>query len=75
MAENDPEDLKRMEAHMKADFLPVQPRTGGADAYYRMAHALEYAAHQLGQINRKLDLLMAALEKQGRSTPGSGPGA
>jgi hypothetical protein len=75
MAEIDPDDVKRMEAHMKADFLPVQPRTGGADAAYRMAHALEYAANQLGQINRKLDLLVAALEKQGQPTPGSGPGA
>jgi hypothetical protein len=72
MAEIDPEDVKRMAAHMEADYLPVQPRTGGADAYYRMAHALEYAAHHLGRIDRKLDLLIAALEKQQRESSPKG---
>ncbi|HXQ42069.1 MAG TPA: hypothetical protein VN821_12425 [Candidatus Udaeobacter sp.] len=62
MAEIEDEDLKRLEAHMKADFLPVQPRTGGADAEYRSTHALEYMAYHLGQIDRKFDRLIGLLE-------------
>ena len=62
MAEIEDEDLRRLEAHMKADFLPVQPRTGGADAAYRSAHALEYMAYHLGQVDRKLDRLIGLLE-------------
>ncbi len=63
MAEVEDEDRKRLEAHMKADFLPVQPRTGGSDASYRTTHALEYMAYHLGQIDKKLDLLIELLEK------------
>ena len=62
MAEIEDEDLRRLEAHMKADFLPVQPRTGGADAAYRSTHALEYMAYHLGQVDRKLDRLIGLLE-------------
>ena len=62
MAEAEDEDLKRLEGHMKGDFLPVQPRTGGADAAYRSTHALEYMAYHLGQIDRKLDRLIGLLE-------------
>jgi len=62
MSEVEDEDLKRLEAHMKADFLPVQPRTGGSDASYRSTHAFEYMAYQLGQMNRKLDRLIGLLE-------------
>lgn len=63
MSEAEDEDLKRLEAHMKGDFLPVQPRTGGADAAYRSTHALEYMAYHLGQIDRKLERLIGLLEK------------
>jgi hypothetical protein len=62
MASDEDDDRARMEAAMKADFLPVQPRTGGADAYYRMAHALEYLAYHIGQIDRKLDRFAALLD-------------
>jgi hypothetical protein len=62
MADTEDEDLKRLEARMKADFLPVQPRTGGSDASYRSTHALEYMAYHLGQLDRKVDRLIALLE-------------
>ncbi len=63
MPEAEKEDLDRLEAHMKADFLPVQPRTGGSDASYRTTHALEYMAYHLGQLDRKLDRIVELLER------------
>jgi hypothetical protein len=41
-------------------FQPGYPKTGNpdTDAALRIAHALEYIAAQLGQVNAKLDKLM-----------------
>jgi hypothetical protein len=50
----------------QSDFDPghTPERTPPADA--RLAAAAEYAAFQLGQINRKLDRLIAAVERPRR---------
>ena len=49
-----------------ADFMPLirHEQTQGADA--RMAYAAEFAAFQLGQIDRKLGRLIELLEQQPR---------
>ena len=50
-------------AMMDADFDPGnRPDHVPRDA--RLADAAEYAAYQLGQINRKLDKLIAALQSK-----------
>jgi hypothetical protein len=50
-------------AMMDADFDPGnRPDQVPRDA--RLADAAEYAAYQLGQINRKLDKLIAALQSK-----------
>ena len=46
----------RIKEFFEADFDPgqTQSRTGQAETEERIAHALEYIAYQLGQINRKM---------------------
>jgi hypothetical protein len=44
----------RIREFFEADFDPGQTRTGQAETEERIAHALEYIAYQLGQINRKM---------------------
>jgi hypothetical protein len=46
----------RIKQFFEADFDPgqSQSRTGQAETEERIAHALEYIAYQLGQINRKM---------------------
>lgn len=53
-----PEDA-RIKAYYEADFKP----DGGIAAENRIATALSYTAYQLGQINRKMDRLIEAIEK------------
>jgi hypothetical protein len=57
----------------ETDFDPghTPERTPNADA--RLAAAVEYAAFQLGQINRKLDSLTAAVERLAGSQPDPRP--
>jgi hypothetical protein len=47
------------------DFVPMPTgyRLESIAADMRTAHASEYAAYQLGQISRKLDRLIEAIEK------------
>ena len=51
----------RRKAMMEGDFNPGYTSTHMPPADVRLATAAEYAAYQLGQINRKLDKLIAAL--------------
>jgi hypothetical protein len=54
---------------MSDDFKPLaQPSGAGVTpppntADRRTAHAAEFSAHQLGQINKKMDHLIEAIEK------------
>jgi hypothetical protein len=43
--------------------MPTGYRLESIAADMRTAHASEYAAYQLGQISRKLDRLIEAIEK------------
>lgn len=60
---------ERRKALYEADFQPqhAPDRTPPPDA--RLAAAAEYAAYQLGQINRKLDRLIAATETLAKKQP------
>jgi hypothetical protein len=54
---------------MEADFLP-QPSTGALSQNDgRMTDAAEYMAYHLGQIDKKLDRLIAILEAQLQALP------
>ena len=59
----------RYEAFFDADFLPLirHDQTQGAEE--RIAYANEFAAFQLGQINRKLERLIDVLERNGMTEP------
>jgi hypothetical protein len=59
---NELSDTERRKAYYEADFNPGYPRGTVPPPDARMAGAAEYAAYQLGQINRKLDRLIEALE-------------
>jgi hypothetical protein len=52
------------DAFFGADFMPLirHDQTQGADA--RLAYATEFAAFQLGQIDKKLGRLVELLERQ-----------
>jgi hypothetical protein len=54
----------RRKAMMEGDFNPGYSPTHMPQPDVRLATAAEYAAYQLGQINRKLDKLIAALESK-----------
>ena len=49
---------------MEADFNPGHTPEHMPAPEHRLATAVEYAAYQLGQINRKLDKLVAAMESK-----------
>jgi hypothetical protein len=55
--------------YFEADFSPgfESGQEPASDA--RLARACEYAAFQLGQMNRKLDRLIAAVERLASSQP------
>jgi hypothetical protein len=52
---------------MEADFLPAPAPDTLSQSDRRMAEAAEYIAYHLGQIDRKLDRLIALLEASGKS--------
>ena len=56
-------DTDRMEAFMKADFLPAHDRTAMPATEHRVATALEYIAYHIGQIDRKLDSISMSLAR------------
>ena len=52
----------RWKEMMEKDFVYYTPGINSPSPEMRTATAMEYAAYQLGQINRKLDKIIAALE-------------
>lgn len=52
----------RLKADMEADFLPEPSPDTLSQVDRRMANAAEYIAYHLGQIDKKLDRLIALLE-------------
>ena len=56
----------RYDAFFDTDFMPLirHDQTQGAEE--RLAYAAEFAAFQLGQIDKKLGQLVALMEKQQR---------
>jgi hypothetical protein len=55
---------ERWKAMMESDFNPGYTPERTAKAEDRMAGALEYAAYQLGQINRRLAQLAQLVDKK-----------
>jgi hypothetical protein len=53
---------QRIKAEMEADFLPTPSPDTLSQVDRRMANAAEYIAYHLGQIDNKLDRLIALLE-------------
>jgi hypothetical protein len=53
---------QRIKADMEADFLPTPSPDTLSQVDRRMANAAEYIAYHLGQIDKKLDRLIALLE-------------
>lgn len=52
-------------------FRPLDPRAGGnleMNTSLRTAHALEYIAVQMGEINAKLTVIVSKLEEQKTAT-------
>jgi len=60
-AERDEVIHERCRARMENDFAPHHTPEQTPDPSVRLAMAAEYAAFQLGQINRKLDRVIEAL--------------
>jgi hypothetical protein len=60
-AERDDIIHERWRARMENDFAPHHTPEQTPDPSVRLAIAAEYAAFQLGQINRKLDTMIEAL--------------
>jgi hypothetical protein len=60
-AERDEVIHDRWRARMENDFAPHHTPEQTPDPNVRLAIAAEYAAFQLGQINRKLDKMLKAL--------------
>ena len=56
------ESNERVRARMEADFLPEPSPDTLSQVDRRMANAAEYMAYHLGQIDKKLDRLIALLE-------------
>ena len=52
----------RLRADMEAEFLPEPSPDTLSQVDRRMANAAEYIAYHLGQIDKKLDRLIALLE-------------
>lgn len=57
---------QRYRAHMAQDYGINAVGTPGTSIENRVANAAEYAAYQLGQINRNLARLVEHLEKQAK---------
>ena len=56
----------RLRAVMEAEFLPDPSPDTLSQVDRRMANAAEYVAYHLGQIDKKLDRLIALLEARGK---------
>lgn len=64
-AERDRQLAERRKAMWEADWSPGYTPEHMPPAEIRLANATDYAAYQLGQINRNLAKLVAILEKRG----------
>lgn len=64
---------ERRKAIYQADFDPQHVPNKAPPPDVRLAMAAEYAAFQLGQINRKLDRFIAAAERLAGSQPDPRP--
>jgi hypothetical protein len=62
MADEYEEALERTRLRMESEFLPILAPDTPIENEARIAVASEYTAYQMGQINRKLDRLIAAIE-------------
>ena len=56
----------RVRQRMKDDFLPEPSPDTLGQVDRRMTNAAEYIAYHLGQIDKKLDRLIALLEARGK---------
>jgi len=54
----------RYDAFFGADFMPLIRQDQVQGAQERIAYAAEFAAFQLGRIDKKLERLIALMEKQ-----------
>lgn len=61
MADNQIEDRYNM--FFGTDFMPLIRHEQTQGAPERVAYANEYAAHQLGEINKKLGILITLMER------------
>jgi hypothetical protein len=57
---------ERYAAFFEADFMPMIRNQETQNSDYRMAYAAEFAAFQLGQIDRKLGRLIELLEDKAK---------
>ncbi|HLN37631.1 MAG TPA: hypothetical protein VK337_07600 [Xanthobacteraceae bacterium] len=73
MTNIDPAISERRKALYRADFEPQHLPDKAPPPDARLAAAGEYAAFQLGQINHKLDRLIAAVERLAGSQPDPRP--
>jgi hypothetical protein len=64
---------ERRKAMMEGDFKPGYTPESVPPPEARLATATEYAAYQLGQINRKLDRLIATADRLSGSQPDPRP--
>ena len=55
--------LARYAAFFETDFMPLIRQDQAQGAPERLAYANEYAAHQLGEINKKLGRLIELMER------------
>jgi hypothetical protein len=55
----------RRKVLMESDFSPGYTPESMPNPEHRLANAADYAAYQLGQINRNLAKLVALMEKRG----------
>ena len=60
----------RLRADMEADFLPDPSPDTLSQIDRRMANAAEYLAYHIGQIDKKLDRLIALLENAAKEKSG-----
>jgi hypothetical protein len=62
----DPKEQHRVirQAEMIVDYQPLESGLMPVTAEMRLAHAAEYAAYQLGQINKKLDELIERISSK-----------
>jgi hypothetical protein len=58
------QNSERWKAFMDQDFDPGHTPGATPATEQRIANALEYIAYQLGQINRKLDLVIGARDSE-----------